>query len=271
VKAIAARGIPIVHRKTGYKGRGGPEMHRIVDGVVWGDTLQVGFDPWVTHSVFQSGYSRDVFLQSGCRSEYTVVHNGVDERVFSPDLPARWFGLRSARRRAYWDGRSRLRVIVSTWSNNYNKGFHDYLAIDRQLRDRDDVEMWLVGRVPPDAAFRQVRLFTPRGPRLLAALLRQAHVILQLSVDDTCSNALIEALNCGLPAIYLDSGSHREIAGPYGVEYRGDWWASVAAVKAAYAQLVERLSTNPFRISMVGPQYLRILQQAIAKPKPCAA
>jgi hypothetical protein len=89
-------------------------------------------------------------------------------------------------------------------------------------------------------------------------LLKRAHVILQLSQNDTCSNALIEGLNCGLAAIYLDSGAHKELAGEYGVEYRGDWWAAVAAVKSGYRTFVER--PNPYRISVVGPQYLAVLR-----------
>ncbi|MEW5984332.1 MAG: glycosyltransferase [Acidobacteriota bacterium] len=265
VRAIAERGIPVVHRKTGYRGRGSPEMHRMADGVVWGDRLQVEFNPWLAHSILQSHYSLDVFLAAGFKGSFTVVPNGVDESVFNRAVATGWIR-RHGTSRTFWNGVEPLRVVISTWSDNYNKGFHEYLRIDSQLGARHDVDVCLVGRVPPDATFRYVRLFRPRSRERLAVLLKQAHVILQLSEHDTCSNALIEGLNCGLPAIYLDSGSHKEIAGPYGIEYRGDWWAAVEAMKADYATFVERLAGNPYRMSVVGPQYLGVLRQAMAGP-----
>ncbi len=270
VQAIAERGIPIVHRKTGYWGRGSAEMHRLVDGVVWGDRLQVEFDRWTAHTIFQSRYSRDVFVASGFRGDSSVIHNGADEQIFNREVRAGWLGLRRTTR-SFWNGSSPFRIVISTWSNNYNKGFDDYLEIDRLLDGRDDVEVSLVGRVPPEARFRRIRVFAPRSARRLAGLLKTAHAILQLSKNDTCSNALIEGLNCGLPAIYIDSGSHKEIAEPYGVEYRADWWSAVDAVKVQYRTLVERLASNPYRMSIVGPQYHAVLQQAISRHRPRAA
>src|SRR2546421_10079908 len=43
VKAIAARGIPIVHRKGGYRVSGPLEMREMTDGIVLGDALQVAY------------------------------------------------------------------------------------------------------------------------------------------------------------------------------------------------------------------------------------
>ena len=40
------------------------------------------------------------------------------------------------------------------------------------------------------------------------------------SCDDPCSNALLEALACGLPAAYRDSGGHPELVGEGGLPFR---------------------------------------------------
>ena len=58
---------------------------------------------------------------------------------------------------------------------------------------------------------------TPHG---VARLLREHDVYLAASRDDPCSNALLEALACGLPAAYLDSGGHPELVGEGGVPFR---------------------------------------------------
>ena len=64
VERVAERA-PVVHRKTGYRDRGPAELRAEVDSVVVGDRLQVEFDELVTHSVFQSEYSRIVFEAAG--------------------------------------------------------------------------------------------------------------------------------------------------------------------------------------------------------------
>jgi hypothetical protein len=261
VKGIARRGIPIVHRKVGYRVSGGPEMRRVVDGVVWGDKLQVEFTPHLTHTIFQSQYSRDVFVNSGFDGPHTVIYNGVDEAVFNTSVRVGWLRRREESRR-WWDGRTPLRILISTWSKDPNKGFDDYQRIDAALDGRGDVQVSLVGRVPEPVRFAHIRVHAPRGRDALARLLKQHHVILQLARFETCSNALIEGINCGLPAIYLDSGSNAEIAGTYGVRYDGRWEAALDAIRQQYAAIVARVAANPFRVSTVGPQYLGVIARA---------
>ena len=260
VERLARRGAPIVHRKVGYRVSGSAEMRSRVDGVVHGDAIQVAFGPYLAHTVFQSEYSRDVFLASGFTGEFTVIHNGVDERLFHPHRA----GLLGRRPRRPWDGSEPLRIVISTWSTDENKGFPEYAAIDRELTGRRDVRLELVGRVPVGTTFGTIRARGPKRARALARILRDSHVLLQLARFETCSNALIEGLNCGLPAIYLDSGSNRELAGEYGVPFEGDLDAAIAALAPLYADIAARLPSNPFRASIVVPRYLSLLRDVVA-------
>lgn len=261
VKGIAARGIPIVHRKVGYRVSGSPEMRAMVNGVVHGDALQVAFTPFVTHTIFQSAYSRDVFAGSGFDGPFTVIHNGVDETMFNMTVTSGWL-LKRRHPRTWWNGSEPLHVVISTWSTDRNKGFEDYAAIDRQLEGQRDVELTLVGRTPANVRFRHIRVLPPQRRAGLARVLKRAHVVLQLAHYETCSNALIEGLNCGLPAIYRDSGSNAEIAGDYGVAYSGDWRAALDTIRGRYREYVDRLPSNPYRISVAGPRYLDVVRQA---------
>ena len=65
--------------------------------------------------------------------------------------------------------------------------------------------------------------------------LRQNDVYLTASRNDPCSNSLIEALSCGLPAIYLKSGGHPEIVGEAGLGFVEAW---------EILSFLERLSTE---------------------------
>lgn len=264
VRRLAESGRPLVHRKTGYLGRGAAGLRQVVGGVVLGDAHQVAFDRYLAHTIFQSRYSRDVFAAAGHRGRSSVIHNGVDPSIFN--LEQRH--LLGRRLRSFWQPGEALRVVVSSWSADENKGFPEYRRIDGQLGGRDDLRVTLVGRVPEGTRFRHIEVLGPRGPRRLADALRREHVILQLARFETCSNALLEALNCGLPAVYLDSGANAELAADFGVPYEGDLFAALAAVRAGYDGIVSRLPDNPYRIGPVADRYLAVLEAVAAGRAP---
>ena len=256
MERLASRGRPIVHRKVGYRVSGTPELRREVDGVVHGDRLQIELSRYAAHTVFQSEYSRDVFLRSGFSGGHTVIHNGADEDLFDLVLRPR---LRRPRLRGFWRRGEPFRLVISTWSTDANKGFPEYERIDAALAGRSDLDVTLVGRSP--VRFRRIRVLRPRGPRRLAETLKRAHALLQLSRHETCSNALIEGINCGLPAIYLDSGSNAEIAADYGVAYEGDIFGAVARIQERYDEIVRRIPSNPFRLRPVAARYHALLEE----------
>ncbi len=54
----------------------------------------------------------------------------------------------------------------------------------------------------------------------LADVLRQHDIFITATENDAYSNALVEALSCGLPAVYLDSGGSREAVKEAGFGFR---------------------------------------------------
>ena len=156
-------------------------------------------------TVFQSRFSLEAHAQLGLAfCDPVVIPNAADPEIFFP--PAR---------RSNPKGR-KLRVISASWSDNRNKGADVYEWLDQHL-DFHRVEYVFVGRLP--AALKNVRILPPMPSGELAELLRNHDVYLTASRNDPCSNSLIEALACGLPAIYLDSGGHPEIAGEAGLAF----------------------------------------------------
>jgi glycosyltransferase involved in cell wall biosynthesis len=55
----------------------------------------------------------------------------------------------------------------------------------------------------------------------LADELRRHDLFITASVSDPCSNSLIEAMHCGLPAVVKNSGGHPEILGNGGELFNG--------------------------------------------------
>lgn len=237
-------------------------MRSIVEGRVHGDAVQMKFDPYVKMTIFQSAYSADAYAAQGYAGKSTIIRNGADDTIFNYQRVS-WLGLRRAEREPWRSGV--LRLAISTWSMDPNKGFDDYLKIDAELDGIPDVEITLAGRMPAHVKFRNIRTIGALKARPLAEFLKTHHGILTLSRLETCSNALIEALNCGLPAIYLDSGSNGELAGEYGTTWNGDLRDAVERFKSGYSAWYRALPNNPYRLSLVAPRYEEILRTTAQK------
>ncbi|MGF1531053.1 MAG: glycosyltransferase [Puniceicoccaceae bacterium] len=156
---------------------------------------------------------------------------------------------------------AKIRIISSSWSDNPRKGAEMYRYLDEHL-DTERYEYTFVGRI--SATFRNIRVVEPLPSEELAALLREHDIYLTASQRDPSSNALAEALSCGLVALYFNDGGHPEIAGfgglafssgeeaNRGLDYLAEhlnhyraliWPLTIAEVADAYLQLIETTLT----------------------------
>ena len=197
-------------------------------------------------TIVQSRYSLDAHRELGIDLVApTLVRNAVDPAIFHPPEPAR---------EPIFE--RRVRVIATSWSDNENKGFDVLSWLDANL-DRDRFELTFVGRTP--TRFENVRALGALPLDQLAAELRRSDIYLAASRNDPCSNALLEALACGLPAVFRASGGHPELVGDGGVAFY-DPAELPAALDTLVAELDERRSAiriTPLRD--VADSYLGVL------------
>jgi glycosyltransferase involved in cell wall biosynthesis len=159
-------------------------------------------------TILQSRYSLEKQRELGFElREPHVVPNTVDAAIFHPPLE-----------RPPLDGR-KARLVATSWSDNERKGADTLAWLDRNL-DFDRYELTFVGRAP--VRFERIRVVGPVPSGEVARLLREQDLYLAPSRDDPCSNALLEALACGLPAVYRDSGGHPELVGDGGLPFHED-------------------------------------------------
>jgi glycosyltransferase involved in cell wall biosynthesis len=153
-------------------------------------------------------------------------------------------------------GGRRLRLIATSWSDNPNKGADVFAWLDRHL-DRDRFELTFVGRAP--AAFERIRTVGPLASAPLAEELRRHDVYLAASQNDPCSNALLEALACGLPALYRASGGHPELVGDAGVPF-SEADELPEALERLEAEIQERRAAiRVAPLSEIADRYLEVL------------
>jgi glycosyltransferase involved in cell wall biosynthesis len=156
-------------------------------------------------TVFQSYWSLEKHHELGAELRNpAVIHNTVDPAIFHPPAERGRLGARP------------LRVVATSWSSNPRKGVDILRRLDREY-DPARLEVTFVGNSP--VPFERIRNVAAVPSRELADVLRAHDVYLATSRDDPCSNALLEALACGLPTAYLRSGGHPELVGEGGIAY----------------------------------------------------
>jgi glycosyltransferase involved in cell wall biosynthesis len=196
-------------------------------------------------TVLQSRYSLEKHIELGIElRDPVVISNTVDPAIFHP--PAE---------REPLAGRP-LRVIASSWSQNPRKGADVLAWLDDDL-DPSLATVTFVGQLA--RPYQRIRHAGPLDSHGVAQLLREHDVYLAASRDDPCSNALLEALACGLPAAYLASGGHPELVGDAGVPFD-----ALEDVPDALLHLASDLDGYRSRIripalSEVADAYLRVL------------
>jgi glycosyltransferase involved in cell wall biosynthesis len=156
-------------------------------------------------TVVQSAFSLEAHGALGIDlRDPRVIHNTVDPALFHPSPGRAPLGAR------------RVRVIATSWSDNPNKGADVFDWLDENL-DWDRFELTFAGRFPE--RFSRIRSIGPLASGELANELRGHDIYVAASRNDPCSNALLEALACGLPAAFRASGGHPELVGDAGLPF----------------------------------------------------
>jgi glycosyltransferase involved in cell wall biosynthesis len=156
-------------------------------------------------TIFQSNYSLEKHVDLGWQfTAPVVIPNAADPAIFH------------SRGRSPFSKDRKIRLISSSWSDNPNKGAAFYQRLEKML-DWHRFDYTFVGR--SQITFERIRMLDPLPSPELAELLRQHDIYLTASRNDPCSNSVIEALACGLPCLYLNSGGHPELVGEAGFAF----------------------------------------------------
>jgi glycosyltransferase involved in cell wall biosynthesis len=197
-------------------------------------------------TIFQSRYSLEKHLELGLEFRNPVIiMNAADAKIFNPAG------------RVEFSPNRKTRLIASSWSDNINKGAPVYQWLDEHL-DWQRYEMIFVGRSP--VAFKNIQMIPAVNSFRMAELFRENDIYLTASKHDPCSNSLIEALTCGLPALYLQSGGHPEI-----VKQAGFGFEAAEQIPGLLEKLVDGYEKYRSLISVptikeVSEEYLRVLE-----------
>ena len=242
-----------------WRARKGPVLIHRVDGVAElvrgrrtrADEIQPAVNRLTDHTIFQTEYCRTSFAEhcGVVPASWHVITNGVDPQVFYPDL--------GANRN---DGPFRL--VAVSWSSNPRKGFATLADLSRL----PGVELTFVGNWCPDVDPANVKLAGVMKSEELSEVMRSSDVMVHAAWNEPCSNAIVEAMACGLPVIFRDSGGNRELAGDYGIPLTDDLSDVLDSMRGHYVDLRERVlrDTDTFLIRRAAQEYLSMFRYAVA-------
>ena len=200
-------------------------------------------------TVLQSNYVYRKIVEFGYQPiKPVIIHNAADAEIFNRDG------------KAPFDRNRKIKLISTSWSGNPRKGGPAYRWIEEHL-NWDLFEYTFVGNT--SEPLQKARQIPPVPSEELAEIIKQHDIYITASENDPCSNALLEALSCGLPALYLNSGGHPELVGMGGLPFEGadDFMLQLEALVNDY-EIYQNLIVVP-TIKQVAEKYLAVMKKTM--------
>jgi len=189
----------MIHRLAGPIG-----IYRGTDIEIDKKTAEIN-NLYAQKTIFISHYSYNKYKELGLNFKNpSIILNACDPEIFNTDQR---IGSPTTRK---------IKLIATAWSDNPKKGGAFLSWLDEKI-DHTKFELTFVGRTK--YSFRNSKIINAVPSKDLAKILKDNDIYIAPSEDDPCSNALIEALACGLPAVYKISGGRPEIVGQAGIGF----------------------------------------------------
>ncbi len=194
-------------------------------------------------TIFQSNWSRIKNYELGLKRSPNeiVIINAPDPSIFN-------------RKDTKEFEKEKVKLIAISWFADIRKGFDMYRFLDENL-DFDKYAMTFVGN--SQIQFKNIKWTKPVPSQEVARILKEHDIYITASRNDPCSNALIEALHCGLPAVAINDGGHPEILGEAGELFEDEEGVIIAIEKIVQNYERYRDRINLPTLNSVGQKYYR--------------
>ncbi|MDP8257493.1 MAG: glycosyltransferase [Candidatus Alcyoniella australis] len=204
------------------------------------------------HTVFVSEFLKQVFVGHGWSQDKpnSVIHNAADQSIFNTT------------EKATWEPGQKMKVVTHHWSSNYLKGFDIYERLDQLLGTEpysNLFEFTVIGNVPLGLEFKNSKRLAPMHGPELAEELKSRHLYLSAARHEAGGNHYIEAMACGLPVLYLKSGSLPEYCVDYGIGFDlVDFEKRLIEARDTYKMLSDRVLEYKYSAEDAAQRYEKI-------------
>lgn len=203
-------------------------------------------------TVYVSKWIQELYLRQGITSTQNVIYSGADSSIFNSKnfIP--------------WDGLSKISIVTHHWGGNWNKGFETYSYLDKLIESKkwkDKVEFNYIGNLPSNFKFKNTNVFKPLSGKKLSELIKQSHLYLTGSINEPSGNHHIEAAQCGLPILYLESGGTTEYCKDFGVGFKkNNFESKLKLIIENYDQIAKKMQNYPHNAIKMSTEYMTLFE-----------
>lgn len=210
---------------------------------------------FMDHTVFVSSWIQEIFLNLGFEKKYcSVIMSGSDEDIFNTN---------------YIRGQNNIpKLVTHHWSSHENKGFYIYNKIDSLLNTEQwssKFEFTYIGNMNKDFNFENIKTLPPLGEIKLAEELSNYDGYITGSLNEPSGNHHIEASQCGLPVLYIDSGGIPEYCNGFGIKFNTE---NFEVKLEEFLNNLTKLKTNmakyPFNATVMCNDYLELFHSLLS-------
>jgi hypothetical protein len=208
-------------------------------------------------SIFVSSWLKNLYITQGMSlNEKHIILAGADKTIFNSKnfIP--------------WDKKSKLKIVTHHWGENWNKGFEIYTFLDELLDDEEwskKISFTYIGNIPKKAKFRNTKVIAPLSGQQLSNEIKNNHLYLTASINEPSGNHHIEAAQCGLPLLFINSGGIPEYCQGYGVmfENKNDFIQKLEEIYNNYEVYVAKMASYPYDANNMSEEYLQLFNNLL--------
>lgn len=201
------------------------------------------------HTVFVSTWLSRLYKEAGHQSaNSSIIMSGSDPDIFYPQNKD--------------DPSDKIKFVTHHWGANWNKGFDTYEKLDSMLSTenwKSRISFTYIGNLPKKFHFRNTNYISPMSGVELATELRNHDAYITGSLNEPSGNHHIEAAQCGLPLLYIESGALPEYCEGYGLGYKiGNFEEKVGKFLNEYDLHKKKVLDYPHSSDKMCKEYLNV-------------
>ena len=208
------------------------------------------------YTVFVSTWLMKLFEKQGLtQSNKKVILAGANKEIFNEEGYSPW------------NHKDKLRIVTHHWGANWNKGFDTYTQLDEMIGNekwKNLIEFTYIGNLPKNFKFKNSIHVKPLSGLELAKQIKSNHVYITGSLNEPSGNHHIEAAQCSLPVLYIDSGGIPEYCSNFGVKFdKFNFKEQLQQIYTKYDEYLNNMVNYPFNSDKMSQEYLALFTKLI--------
>lgn len=213
------------------------------------------------HTVFVSEWLRSLYKMQGFgRIDSDVIYAGANKEIFNTSnfKP--------------WDKANPIKIVTHHWGANWNKGFEYYLLLDSFMDDekwKKVIEFTYIGNIPKKVKFKNTKVLQPLSGLNLAKEIKKNDMYLTGSINEPSGNHHIEAAQCGLPLLYINSGGIPEYCDGFGTMFndKRDFEDKLSEAIKSYETISQNIQDYPYSAEIMSEDFLNLFNKMVENKK----